>query len=189
MNLFEIVAVIFGLLCVWLTAKQSIWNWPLGLINVCAFIVVFYQAKLYPDVILHFVYLFLGIYGWAKWGLGKIKFGEPEKKLPVSSISKKELLAWLTAIPFSSMAIGYLFHRYTDASAPYVDSVITATSLVAQYLLTRKILQSWLFWIFVDVIAIGLYTYKGLYLSGGLYFVYLLICIKAYTEWKKELQA
>lgn len=188
MNFYEITGVVFGLACVWLTAKQSIWSWPLGIINVSAFVATFYNARLYPDMWLHIVYLLMGIYGWAKWGMGSIKLGEPDKKLAITRIQDNEIIAWCWVWPFSIIAMGHFFETHTRSAAPYVDSAITVFSLIANYLLCRKILENWLIWMIVDVIAISLYTYKGLYLTAGLYMVYLIICVIGYKTWKKELQ-
>ena len=189
MNYYEITGVVFGLACVWLTTRQSIWNWPLGIVNVSAFIVMFYNAKLYPDMWLHIVYLLMGIYGWVKWGMGSINWGEPKVKLPVTRVNSGELYAWITAVPISVIAMGHFFDNNTDAVAPYVDSTITVISLIANYLLCRKILENWILWMIVDVIAVSLYTYKGLYLTAGLYVVYFILCVIGYKKWKKELQA
>lgn len=189
MNYYEITGVVFGLLCVWLTTRQSIWNWPIGIVNVSAFIFMFYNAKLYPDMWLHVVYLFMGIYGWAKWGMGSINWGEPVAKLPVSRVSRKELIGWAMAVPVLVTAMGYYFATHTQSAAPYVDSTITVVSLVANYLLCRKILENWILWMITDVIAISLYTYKELYLTAGLYVIYFILCIIGYKSWKKELQA
>jgi len=189
MNWFEITGVVFGLLCVWLTAKQSIWNWPIGIVNVLAFIVLFYQNKLYPDMCLHAVYLWLGIYGWAKWGFGNIRWTDKAQQIPVRKITKNELLAWLPVIPFVSMGMGYLFSKYTESVNPYIDSTIATISLIAQYLMARKILESWYFWMVVDVIAVCLYYSRGLTLTACLYLVYLILCVKGYDEWKRSKQA
>jgi nicotinamide mononucleotide transporter len=170
------------LLCVWLTAKQSIWNWPLGLISVSAFIVTFYNAKLYPDVGLHIIYFMMGIYGWFNWG-------QIKNDLSITGITLNEAVAWITIIPFGSISIGYFFSTYSQSDAPYIDSTITVISLIANYLLCRKILENWILWMIVDVIAVGLYSYKGLYLTAGLYVTYLIICVIGYKSWKKELQA
>jgi nicotinamide mononucleotide transporter len=178
-NIFEIIGVVFGLVCVWLTMKQSIWSWPLGIINVSAFIVMFYQQKLYPDAVLHAIYLGLSVYGWFKWG-------QVKNDLPVTSISIEELVQWALWIPIASMITGRLFAQNSSSSAPYIDSTILVMSLTAQYLLARKILENWLLWIVSDVIAISLYSYKGLYTTAGLYFVYLLICINGYYSWKQK---
>lgn len=189
MNWFEITGVVFGLLCVWLTTKQSIWNWPIGIINVGAFIVLFYQSKLYPDMCLHIVYLWLSIYGWAKWGLGTIRWTDKAPQLQVQDMTMKECLVWIPLVPVVSIVIGYLFSKYTQSMYPYTDSGITTLSLVAQFFMARKVLQSWLIWMVVDLAAIGLYATRGLYLTSALYVVYFILCIKGFNEWKTSKQA
>ena len=142
---------------------------------------MFYNVKLYADFSLHIIYLVLSVYGWFKWG-------QIKNSLPISHINKTEIVAWASVAPFATIIIGTLFAKYTQAAAPYIDSTIMVVSIIAQYLLARKILESWLLWIFVDVVGIALYAYKELYLTSGLYVVYLIICIMGYKSWKTQLQ-
>jgi nicotinamide mononucleotide transporter len=188
MNWIELIGVVFGLICVWLTTKQNIWCWPVGIVSIAAFLHTFWQAKLYPDVVLQVVFLWLSIYGWAKWGFGSVHWKQM-KTIPVSRID----LVWATWIGsiavYCTVLLGYLFTKYTDAAMPYFDSFILVISLIAQYLMARKILESWFYWIAVDVVAIGVYASRELYMTSALYFVYLILCIKGYYEWKQEKQA
>ena len=184
MNWYEIVGVVFGLVCVWMTTKQNIWCWPIGIVSVLSFIVVFYQANLFPDMFLHVIYFWLSIYGWMKWRFGMTKWTQSYGKLPIINVKKMELISWLILIPLTSMSIGWIFDTHTQSSAPYIDSFIFVVSLVAQYLMARKILQSWYFWVVVDIVAIGLYESRGLHLTSVLYLVYLFLCIRGYFQWK-----
>ena len=161
----------------------------MGLVSVSAFIVTFYNVKLYPDVVLHIIYFFMGIYGWAKWGMGSINWREPKQKLSATRVDTREVIAWSAATPFLVASVGYFFSTYTQSELPYFDSTIAVLSLIANWYLCRKVLENWLIWMTVDVIAISLYTYKGLYLTAGLYIVYLILCVIGYKSWKKELQA
>jgi nicotinamide mononucleotide transporter len=182
MNLYDIletVGVVFGLISVWLAAKNNVWNWPVGIANVIAMIFVFFHAKLYPDTILHVIYLFMSIYGWKNWGaisdtLAVSRWNDAEKLLVKFGIPLFTILSWTS------------FRIFTDAAAPLVDSLISVSSLTAMYLMSKRRLECWYIWIANDVVGIFLYTYKELYLIAGLYFVYLLICINGYKTWKKE---
>lgn len=175
----EIAGTIFGFLAVYLTIKENIWCWFFGLIQVIIFVFIFYTAKLYSDMILHIIYIFLQIYGWYHWKYG----GKGQNELKITKITKVAL--WLLLTVVSTFVLGYVMQLNTDASLPYPDAFTTTASLVAQYLMIQKKLGSWLFWIAVDFIAIGVYFYKELYFTTGLYVAFLTMAIIGYFEWKK----
>lgn len=176
----EALAVIFGLLCVGLTVKQNILCWPTGLIQVLLYIYIFYITKLYSDMLLHFVYVILQLYGWHHWLYG----GKDKNELSVTRLHSSVLIMWML-IGFSVTAIwGYIMARHTDAAVPYADSFTTVMSLIAQWLMTRKKLESWYFWVLVDIVAIGVYWYKELYLTTGLYAIFLVLAVSGYYCWK-----
>lgn len=184
MQPLEIVAVIIGLACVALTVRQHILCWPSGLGMVLLYIVIFFQAKLYSDVLLQMVYVGLQIYGWYAW-----LHGGPEKKpLVVSRLSSTHGISWFFCGALSAGTLGALMHSFTDASFPYVDAVATIASLIAQWLMGRKVLESWLVWIFVDVVSIGLYFAKELYPTAILYVVFLGMAIWGWYEWRNVWQ-
>lgn len=183
MSVIEIVAVCFGVACVWLTIRQNIWCWPTGLVQVVLFIWIFYQAKLYSDVMLHVVYVVLGFYGWWYWLHG----GREAKQPPVTRLPSKHLVLWIMLGAAGTAALGGAMARYTDAALPYWDAATTVLSLVAQYLLARKVLENWEFWIVVDVIAVGVYLTKELYLTSGLYAVFLILAVIGLITWMRNL--
>lgn len=152
----EIAGTIFGFLAVYLTIKENIWCWFFGLIQVVIFVFIFYTAKLYSDMILHIIYVFLQIYGWYHWKYG----GKNENNLQITKITNTVLWVLLTLV--LTFVLGYLMQLKTDASFPYPDAFTTTASLVAQYLMIKKKLGSWLFWIVVDIVAIGIYFNKEL---------------------------
>jgi len=183
-DLLEPTAVFFGLLCVWLTIRQSIWCWPTGLIQVALYVFIFFEAKLYSDVALQIVYIGLQLYGWAHWLHG----GRSDVPLPVTRLTRRGLGAWAVIGFVGAAALGKGMATYTDAALPYWDATITSLSLVAQYLLARKALENWWFWILVDILAIGVYAAKGLYLTSGLYAVFLVLATLGFFEWKRTLR-
>lgn len=183
MTIIEAIAVVFGITCVWLTIKQNIWCWPTGLVQVLLFIVIFYNAKLYSDLILHVIYVFMQMYGWYYWLHGGIN----HSKLQVTRLRSSCMMVWVTVCIIGTIAWGWLMQSYTDASVPYPDAFTTITSLVAQWLMARKKLESWWFWVSVDVIAIGVYVYKHLFLTAGLYSVFLVLATTGFFAWRKTL--
>lgn len=185
MTWIEAIAVVFGLACVWLTVRQSIWCWSTGLVQVVLFIFIFLQARLYSDVILHCIYVVLQVYGWHHWLYG----GPDHQNLRVSRLSRRGFLGWVLLCGVGTAALGWSMTTFTDAALPYPDAFTTVASLIAQWLLTRKKLESWLFWIIVDVVAIGIYFSKSLFLTTGLYAVFLLMATMGLLAWRKSMKA
>ena len=185
MNAIEIVAAVFGVVSVFLSVRQNIWSWPTAIVNVGLYIFVFFGAKLYADTGLQVVYVVLNAYGWYHWLYG----GKNRTELPVSRTSAR-LGAFLVGLGLAgTIAIGTLLARTTDASLPYLDSMTTSTSLVAQWMMTRKLLENWIVWVSVDVVYIGMYIYKSLYITAVLYFVFLVLSAMGYRQWKRSLRA
>lgn len=183
MTPIEIIAVISGFLCVYFTIKENILCWPTGLLQVSLYIFIFYDAKLYSDVILHIIYVAMNIYGWYYWLHG----GKMRKEARVKEISR----AWLTGSVIGSVLatvlLGWFMATRTDASFPYPDAFTTIFSLVAQWLMSLKRLESWYFWIAVDVVAVGVYYAKGLYLTTGLYSLFLIMAVIGLLKWRRSL--
>ncbi|MEO5909707.1 MAG: nicotinamide riboside transporter PnuC [Pelobium sp.] len=182
----EWFGTITGALCVYLAAKENILNWPIAILSVVTYIYIFYNAKLYGDTILQFYFLGTSFYGWYYWSYGKSNSLKSER--PVSSLVKKDWLIIIIIQIILSVIIGYLLDKYTDSDVPFIDSFCTVMSFIAQYLMTRKKLENWLIWIFVDIIYIPLYIHKNLLATSVLYFVFLFIALKGYIDWKKTLK-
>jgi nicotinamide mononucleotide transporter len=180
-TLLEILGVISGLLCVYLAAVNNIWNWPIAIISVVVYIFIFLDAHLFADMGLQVYFLVMNIYGWYYWS----QKPAAEKKLPVMLISRKEIILSAIAIVVFTFILGSVL-RYTTASFPYLDSFCTACSLVAQVFLARKILENWLIWIFVDIIYVGIYLFKGLDLTAVMYAIYVAIALLGYIDWKRD---
>ncbi|MCM3631155.1 nicotinamide riboside transporter PnuC [Paenibacillus glycanilyticus] len=178
----EIAATTTGLAAVWLTAKEKLWTWPISLVNVACFFYMFLDVKLYADMTLQVFFFVLSIYGWAVW---MTKRGGAAVR-PTRVWTPRMAVLLIVFLIVFTLAWGYLLERHTDASIPYLDAFIATLSLVAQFLLSYKILQSWYFWIVVDVLSIGMYFYKGLYTTSFLYVIFLGIAIMGLVEWKRE---
>ena len=180
---WEVLAVITGIISVYLSTRENIWSWPTALVNVALYFVVFLEAKLYADMGLQAVYFALSLYGWYEWLYG----GENRTELRVSRTARS-LGVRLAIIGIACAAIlGTLLARFTDAALPYIDSATTSTSLVAQWMMTRKILENWAVWVAVDVVYIAMFIFKRLYLTAGLYAVFLVLAVMGYVQWKRSL--
>lgn len=183
-NRWEVLAVIFGIVSVYLSTREHIWSWPTALVNVALYFVVFLEAKLYADMGLQVVYFALSLYGWYEWLYG----GENRTELHVSRTSRPLGVRLLVIGAVSAVVLGTLLARFTDAALPYVDSATTSTSLVAQWMMTRKILENWAVWIAVDVVYVGMFIFKHLYLTAGLYAVFLVLAVMGFVQWKRSLE-
>lgn len=178
------MASLSGLLCVWLTVRQNIWCWPVGLVMVLLYAWIFYHARLYSDMGLQIVYVGLQIYGWAHW----LRGGPRDSGLPVTRLTSGRAVLWVSVGVVGTVLLGGSMARWTDASLPGWDAATTVLSLIAQYLLARKVLENWLFWIVVDVLAVGIYLVKELYVTAGLYAVFLGLATWGWLAWKQSLR-
>jgi nicotinamide mononucleotide transporter len=179
-QLIEIIAALFGLACVWLGVRRHIGCWPTGLVMVLLYIVIFYRAKLYSDMLLQVVYVFLQLYGWHAW----LRGGPDSGPLVVSRLPRRQIIPWLAAGTLATGVLGGTMRLHTDASFPFIDALATVASLIAQWLMGRKVLESWLVWIFVDIVSVGLYLAKELYPTAALYAVFLAMAAWGWFEWE-----
>ena len=185
MSALELIAAAFGALAVYLSARERILSWPVGMVNVALYTVVFYQARLYADMGLQVIYFALAAYGWYEWKYG----GDRRTELAVSRASRRTLasLAVVNLVLWLTLAV--ILDRYTDAAIPYLDSLLATTSLVAQWLMTRKLLESWAVWILVDAVYVPMFVSRGLYPTAVLYLVFLVLALFGWREWKRSLHA
>lgn len=178
-------AVGTGVISVYLSVKQRIWSWPTALVNVALYFVVFKNERLYADMGLQVIYFVLSLYGWYEWLYG----GENRTELKVSRATAG-MAVRLAAITVVGVAVlGTLFSRYTDAALPYVDSATATVSLVAQWMMTRKVLENWAVWIAVDVVYVGMFVYKHLYPTAALYAGFLVLALMGHLQWLRSFKA
>ena len=185
MSSLELLAAVTGALSVWLSVRQNIWSWPTAIVNVVLYALVFRDAKLYADMGLQVVYAVLSIYGWYEWLYG----GQGRTRLRVTRTTPALAARLIVIAAAGSALLGTLLHRTTDAALPYMDSFLSSTSLVAQWMMTKKLLENWLVWIAVDVLYVGMFLFKGLYLTAGLYAVFLGLAIRGYIDWRRSMSA
>jgi nicotinamide mononucleotide transporter len=180
----EWVAVLTGFACVWLAARESLWNFPVAIVSCALYIVVYYRAGLYSDSLLQIMFILLSVYGWYAWLYG----GRSKTELPVSRTRRREWAAVLGFVVLFTTGFGYYLHTHTDAALPHWDSFTTAASLAAQFLLMRKRLENWWLWILVDIIYVPILWYKQLYPTSMLYALYLGLAVYGYWEWRQSMR-
>jgi nicotinamide mononucleotide transporter len=182
MSSIEIIAVLFSLMCVLLSIKRNILNWPVGLVGVSAYALLFYREKLYADVALQVFFFVQGIYGWITWRLVKNR----DHDILIERLSGNQQWLYGLAIICITSVWAYGLMTLTDASVPWVDAFAATTSFFANLLMARRKMESWLLWITADVVYIGLFAYKALYLSSGIYVVFLIMAILGLWKWKQK---
>ena len=185
MSRLELFAAVVGAVSVFLSGRQSLWAWPTAIVNVVSYAVVFFGAKLYADMGLQVVYAVLSCYGWYEWRYG----GARRTPLPVTRTPARlwPLLVLLAAA--LTLLVGGGLARWTDASIPYMDAGLTAVSLVAQWMMTRKLLENWLVWIAVDVVYVPVFLSRGLHVTAALYAVFLALAIGGWIAWRRDWRA
>lgn len=184
MTTLEITGTIFALLGVYLTVKQNIWCWPVAIIALIIYIYIFFQSKLYGDMGLQGIYILASVYGWYEWKYGK----QDKHKLKVHRASIRTIgIAILVSIVLTAV-LGYVLHLKTDSDVPYWDAGTTVFSLLATWMMARKQLENWIFWIIIDLLYVGIYIYKGLYVTGLQYFIFTVMAVYGLIEWRKELE-
>ena len=182
MSWLETVAVAFGIISVYLSVRQNIWSWPTAIVNVLLYFLVFRDAKLYADMGLQLVYFALSVYGWYEWLYG----GKNRTQLKVSRLATRTGVILVAIVIVGVASLGTLLAKSTDAALPYLDSLTTSTSLAAQWMMTRKILENWAVWMAVDVVYVGMFIFKGLNATAGLYAVFFVLAAIGHTQWKRS---
>lgn len=175
----EWIAFFSSILYVVIIALQKKIAWFFAFISSALYVYLCFSSKLYLDSFLQFFYVLAAIYGWMQWN--KTDLNE--------KLSKKNIRFHLSAIGIClvlSFSIGWIMKTFTDQASPYLDATITITSLFATYLVARKIIDNWVYWIFIDIACIPIFYSRGLYLTSILYLIYALIAIVAFFKWDKE---
>ena len=178
----EGIAAVFGVISVFLSTRQNIWSWPTAIVNVTLYTIVFYEGRLYGQMGLQTVYLALSAYGWYQWLHG----GEQKTPLHVSRASPR-LLTGLAALNIVSWVALAAILRRTDAALPWLDALLTTTSLIAQWMMTRKILKNWLLWIAVDIVYVPMFVSQHLYATALLYGAFLVLAVMGIVEWRRSI--
>lgn len=190
MDSLELVAAAFGVISVWLSTREHIGSWPTALVNTALYFIVLERAQLYANAWLQVFYFGLSCYGWYQW-----KYGGDTHTGVVVARAKPRTLALLALIAvLCTLAIGGGLAQFTDAALPWTDAATTSVSLVAQWMLTKKLRENWAIWAVVNVVYVGMYASQGLWPTVALYTVFFALAIHGWRSWgetlrKRELNA
>ena len=179
MTWVEPVAAALGLVNIILIVRRSVWNYMFGLLMVSLYFFVFLDARLYSDALLQIFFFVVQIYGWWHWARVEAEAGE----VLVERLSMRQRLVWSATTILGVIGWGSLMRAYTDASYPIWDASVAAFSVAAQLLMSRRYVENWILWILVDLLSIGLYAAKELWLTTGLYTVFLLLAVYGFAKW------
>ncbi len=180
-SVIETTAVLFSIIYVVLATKQNIWCWAFAAISVILYIYICLNARLFAETGLQAFYLFMAAYGYYNWNKS-----DAELDVEQWSVSKHLLLILFGAI--AVFFIGFYFSTYTNAKMPIVDSFTTVFSIIATYMITKKVLENWLYWIVIDIVSIYLYFSRDLHLTSLLFMLYTIIAIFGYFAWLKKMK-
>lgn len=184
MTSWEMLAVVLSVTYLLLAIMQNIWCWIAAFISTLIYSILFFDASLLMDSALNIFYLIMAIYGWYSW-----KYGNSKNKgddLSISSYGFLRNLQIIIVLLIISFILGYIMANYTKADFAYLDTFTTVFAVFATYMLTKKVLENWLYWVIIDSVSIYIYVYKGFYLTAILFVVYTVLAIFAFKQWKEE---
>ena len=178
----EISANAVNALSILLAARNSVHTWWVGIVGCALFGVVFFLSRLYADTLLQVFFIGTSFLGWWQWLAG----GAEGKALPVTRVAWQSVIRVVLAAVFIAVGYGYALWRFTDAFAPFVDSLVLTLSVAAQLLLMRRKYESWWFWLTVNALSVALFSARGLWITAGLYAAFWINAVVALVRWKRH---
>ena len=179
----QIVGTLLGLLYLWLEYKANIWLWIVGAIMPMVHGVLYLSSGIYADAAMQLYYVVAGIYGLCIWTRGTRR---NERVVNIQHTPVRWVVPLFVVYLVLHIAMFYLLSEFTDSRVPFFDSMSTALSIVAMWMLSRKLVEQWLVWLVVDAISVGLYLYKGIPITAMLYTLYCALAIAGYVRWRKQ---
>lgn len=180
---WEAFAVALAVAYLVLAIRQNIWCWAAAAVSTLIYLFIMYGAQLYMESALQVFYLAMAAYGWFQWR----KHADSSKDLKVSTWPIKNHLLAIAVVLLLVFSSGYLLTTYSNAALPYLDSLTTWGAVVATWMVARKILENWLYWFVIDLVSVGLYTSRGLYLTAVLFTAYLVMIVIGYKSWRASM--
>ena len=183
MSVWEATAVLLGVVYLLLAMRENLWCWYAGFASTAIFLVIFRDVNLLMEAGLQVYYLAMSVYGWWHWRSGAAEASAP---LPIHSWRLKNHVLAIAAVVFAALISGSLLSNHTEAALPFLDSFTTWGSVLATWMVARKVLENWLYWLVIDSAAIYLYLDRELYLTALLFAVYLVIALFGYLQWRQH---
>ena len=195
----EAIAMIFAVAYLLLAVKENIWCWAAAIVSSAIYLVVFWDVNLYMESGLQCYYIGMAIFGWIQWrsaasgvaqlsGQGSPTAAQPLSTKPIQRWRVKSHVIALLSIVVLSLVSGYLLSSGTDARLPYIDAFTTWASIVTTYMVAKKVLENWIYWLVIDLVSIFLYLDRGLYFTAALFGIYIVIIFFGWFAWLKSYQ-
>ena len=181
----EIAAALLGVINVLLVVRRSVWNYPFGIAMVALYFFVFWEAKLYSDALLQIFFFLIQLYGWWAW----LRADQVDHGVAVGWLPAGARLRWLVATAAAILVWGMGMARFTDAVAPFADATVAGLSVSAQILQSLRKVESWVLWVTVDILAVGLFAWRGLQVTAALYGLFLILAVLGLVEWRRKAKA
>ena len=183
-NWIEITAVVLAILYLVLAVKQNILCWVCGIFSSVLYFFIMRSAGLYMEAYLQIFYVFMGFYGWSQW---KTKTSNTSNFV-VNTWNKSQHLFATSMVLILSIISAIMLRFFTDAALPFLDALVTWGAVVATYMVAKKLLENWIYWLVIDSISIFLFISRGLFPTAFLFGIYIIIIIYGYRSWSKKLQ-
>ena len=188
MSLMEVTAVIFAMAYLLLAVRENVLCWLFAFLSTAIYTVLFWDVSLLMESALNVYYMAMAVYGWYQWTRGGTNGDDQPHALAVRSMAAKQHVMVIVAIAGLTIVSGYLLSEHSGAAWPYVDSFTTWASVITTYLVARKFLQNWLYWIVIDTVSVPLYIDRGLNLTALLFVTYVVIAVVGYFKWRDHLR-
>ncbi|MCW8924841.1 MAG: nicotinamide riboside transporter PnuC [Xanthomonadales bacterium] len=186
MSPWEIAAVVLAIAYLLLAVRENILCWLFAFVSTAIYTVLFWDVSLLMESALNVYYMAMAVYGWYQWTRGGSNGGGEPHVLEVQPMSMRQHVLAFALILVLTLTSGYLLGEYSSAAWPFVDSFTTWASVITTYLVTRKYLQNWLYWIVIDAVSVPLYINRGLNLTALLFVAYIIIAVFGYIGWRKH---
>ncbi len=190
MSALELVAVAVSFLGIWLTARRMMVCWPVNILACALYFKLFLDVKLYADMVLQALFGLAMIYGWVAWARSRhdspqVGAAGASDVVSVVPLRPLALLSGLGLGALGAVAIGWFTSHYTDAALPWIDAALSSFSLVAQFWAARRHAENWLLWIAADLVYVGMFVFKGLWLTAGLYAALVVLAVLGWRQWRR----
>jgi nicotinamide mononucleotide transporter len=189
-SFIEILAALSGIISVWFSRKASIWVYPTGLVNTVFYIWISYDAQLIGEAVVNLYYTLMSLYGWYNW------LRRNEKHELIVQVSRSNRAGWMLQLSFFSsiyvilfLSLSYLKEAFFPGAIPWADALASAAAFTGMWLMTRKKLESWIWWIITNIASMPLYYNKGYIFTAVYYFILLVLAFLGYMEWRKKADA
>jgi nicotinamide mononucleotide transporter len=185
MPLLELTAMLLALAYLILIMRENIWGWACALVSTAIYTVIFWNVNLLMDSALNVYYIAMAVYGWWQWQKGS-ETHSSSNQLAIQRWKIQTHLIWIALILVATLISGTLLNKHTEAAWPFLDSFTTWGSVFTTYLVARKVLENWWYWMVLNSVSLYLYIDRALYLTAALFIIYLILSIFGYLAWRKS---